>query len=90
MSPAFDCCADFVCHAQHSTQIGAIAESALAGALNHRAVGHRIAEGHAEFDDIGASVNGGQRNVTRDVETGVAAGDVDDESGVVRELDGHG
>jgi hypothetical protein len=34
-------------------------QRALAGLLDHRAVGHRVAERHAELDDVGAA--GGQR-----------------------------
>ncbi len=38
-------------------------EGALAGALNHRAVGDGIAEGNAKFDHIGAGVDGRKCNI---------------------------
>ena len=56
-------------------------QRALAGALDHRAIGDRIAERHAQFDDIGAGVNRRERDLARGVEVGIAAGDVGDEAG---------
>ena len=36
-------------------QADAVRQRALAGALDHRAVGHRVGERHAELDDVGAA-----------------------------------
>ena len=36
-------------------QADAVRQRALGGPLDHRAVGHRVGERHAEFDDVGAA-----------------------------------
>ena len=43
-------------HLEHARQRGAAGERAQAGALDHRAVGERIGERHAELDDVGAAL----------------------------------
>ena len=55
-------------------------QRALAGPLDHRPVGHRIAERNAQFDHVRAGVDRGQHDVARGREIGIAAGDVGDES----------
>jgi hypothetical protein len=47
-------------HVQHLHRADAARQCALAGLLDHRAVGHRVAERHAELDDVGAAF--GQRH----------------------------
>ena len=52
------------CNFDDVVQLYAARQSALAGALNHRAVGRRIAERHAEFDGGGsAACHGDQQFV---------------------------
>ncbi len=63
---------------EHLLQRGPVAQSPFAGALDYRPIGHRIAEGNTEFDDVRARINGRQRDVTRSSEVGVAAGEIGD------------
>ncbi len=46
--------AEFRHHLQRAGQGGAVLQSTLGGQLDHRPVGHRIGEGQAQFDQIGA------------------------------------
>ena len=48
-----------------------------------------IAEGHAELEHVGAGVNGGESDVARGREVGVAGGEVGDEAGFAGETDRH-
>jgi hypothetical protein len=41
-------------HLQHVRRADVLEQRALAGALDHRAVGHRVRERHAEFDHVSA------------------------------------
>ena len=75
--------------ASTSASRGAAGDGAFAGALDDGAVGEWIAEGHAEFDHVGAGVDGGQRDLAGGREVGVAGGEVDDEAGLVGEADRH-
>ena len=81
MSPASDCLR--ICFATSSTpaRVGAMLQRAFAGPLDDRAIGHRIAEGHAQLDDIGAGVDRRQRDLARGVQVGIAAGDVGHQPG---------
>ena len=40
-----------------SREADAVLQRALARALDHRAVGHRVGERHAELDDVGAGLD---------------------------------
>jgi hypothetical protein len=51
-------CAEGAHHGQHPVHRHAAFQRALAGGLDGRAVGHRVGEGHAQFDDVDA--RGGQ------------------------------
>ena len=53
----------------------------LTGELDRRAVGHRIGEGHAEFDEIRAGRRQALQYLVADVEVGIAGRDVGDETG---------
>ena len=44
-------------HVQHFTHAHAVAQRGFTGFLNHGAVGHRVAEGHTEFDDVCAALH---------------------------------
>ena len=66
---------------EHLLEGGALAQRPFAGALNHRAVGQRIAERHAEFDDGCSRVDRGQHDVARGGEIRIAAGEVGDQGG---------
>ena len=70
-------------------EAGAVLHGALAGALDDGAVGEWIAEGDAEFEDVRARVNCGDRDVVSGREVGVADGDVGDEAGFAGETDRH-
>ena len=50
---------------EHTGKRRAGLQSALGGALNRGSIGEGIAEGHAEFDDIGARVGQRQNEVAR-------------------------
>jgi len=56
-----------------------VLEGPLAGALDDRAIGERIAEGDAELNHARTRVDGRQNDLTRSGEVGVAAGYVGDE-----------
>ncbi len=62
-------------------------DRALAGPLNHRPVGQRIAERHAQLDHVRAVVDRGKRHVARRREVGVARGEVDDKAGLLLKFD---
>ncbi len=79
MSASLRTLADFPGQLQHLLQGSPVAQSPFAGALDYRPVGHRIAEGNPEFDDVRARINGCQRDVTRGREIGIAAGEIGDE-----------
>jgi hypothetical protein len=66
--------ADFGGKRQHVLQRNAVLEGAFAGALNDRAIGEWIAEGDAKLNDAGTSFDGGENDVARGSEIGIAAG----------------
>ena len=55
--------ADLAGDVDNSCQISALREGALAGALDDGAVGDGIAEGNAQFDDVGARLDGRKCNI---------------------------
>jgi hypothetical protein len=61
-------------------QAGSVADGAFAGALNDGAIGDGIAEGDAEFEDVGAGIDGGDGDVVGGREVGVTDSDVGDET----------
>jgi hypothetical protein len=64
---------------QHLGQADAARQGAFAGLLDHRAVGHRVAEGHAELDDVGAAFDQRMHDLGRGVGKRVAGGHVGDQ-----------
>ena len=70
-------------HAEDIAKPRAACDCTLAGPLDDRAVGKRVAERHAELDDVRACINGGHRHVARSGKVGVTGGEVDDEAGFV-------
>src|SRR5581483_1506141 len=68
--------AHFASDGENVFDAGAGAEGTLAGGLDHGTVGHRIAERHAEFDDVGSGFDGGKNNGDRRLYIGIAARDV--------------
>ena len=66
--------------AEHLRQADAARQRALARLLDHRAVGHRVGERHAELDHVGAGRDHARASSsTRDVGVRVAGGDVRDQ-----------
>ena len=55
-------------------------ECAFGSALNRGAVGERIAEGNAKFDDVGAGFGEGENKFVRGVERWITSGDVGDDA----------
>ena len=55
-------------------------QSALRGALNSGTVSEGIAEGHAEFDDVGAGFGKREDELQRGIERGIARRDVGDDA----------
>ena len=49
--------------------------------LDHRAVGHRVGERHAEFDHVGAGRRQGLQHRERGLRVGIAGRDEGDEGG---------
>src|SRR5579884_3579438 len=70
-------------------QRDALPQRTLAGPLDHRAVGHWIAERHAEFDDVRARTNGRERHLARGLEVGIAARKVRHQPGPMLEVQRH-
>ncbi len=68
--------------AKHVFEARAAGQGALTGALDDRAVGERIAEGHAQFDHIRAGIDGRNRDFARGVETRIARRQIDDKPGL--------
>jgi hypothetical protein len=64
-------------------------QGALAGPLDDRAVGERVTEGDAEFDDGGTGVDCSQDYVARGGEIGIPGGDVGNEGRFVVEMKWH-
>ena len=59
---------------------GAGFQAALGGELVHQTVGQRIAERHAEFQNVHARLVKGQRELARGFKIRVARADIDDEA----------
>ena len=55
-------------------------QTALGGELIHQTVGERIAEGHAEFQDVHARPVEREREVMRGLQMRIARADVSDEA----------
>ena len=72
--------ADFANEIDHLGEGRVRFEGALGGALDCGAVGERIAERDAEFDDIGAGFGEGEDKFVRGVQCGIACGDVGDDA----------
>ncbi len=68
--------AEFAHHGQYLAQADAKAQRSLAGFLDHRAVGHRVRERHAELDHVAAGLDHGMQQFGRDVGVGEAGGDI--------------
>ena len=68
---------------------GAVSDGAMAGALDDRTVGERIAEGDAEFEDVHTGIDRGECDGERGGNVGIADGEVDDEAGFLREANRH-
>ena len=66
----------------------AACKRAQSGRLDRRAVGHRIGEGHAEFDDVGARSGQGLQDFERGLVAGIAGHDEGDERGAALGLAG--
>ena len=64
------------CDFDDAVQLDAAGQGPLAGALNHRAVGRRIAERHAEFDGSGPAARHGDQEFVGGFEVGIAGRDV--------------
>src|ERR1700677_4119701 len=81
--------ADFRRKRQYILERSSVFERPLAGALNHRTIGERIAEGHAQLNYARARVDGRQNNLARRGKVGMAAGWVREEGRFVFEVKGH-
>ncbi len=66
---------------EHVREPDAARERALARMLDHRAIGHRIGERHAELDQIGAGVDERVHDRDRRVGRRIAGGDERDQAG---------
>ena len=55
-------------------------QGAFAGALDYRTIGYGIAEGDAEFNDVGAGFSGSDDDSCAGFERGIAGCDVGDQS----------
>ena len=47
--------AELTHHGQHLAHAHTVAQRGFTGFLDHRAVGHGVAEGHAQFNDVSAT-----------------------------------
>jgi hypothetical protein len=63
-------------------------QRALAGALDHRAFGHRIGKRHAEFQDIGAARHQGVHQRHGQFGAWITGGNEGDQRGFVLRLQG--
>ena len=66
---------------QGAGQIHALFQGPLARLLDHRAVGHRIGERHADFDQIGAGFGKAAKQPGGSIGVGIARGQIGDKSG---------
>src|ERR1039458_2390298 len=81
--------ANFRGESEYVLQRRAVFERPLTGALNHRAIGERIAEWDSEFDYTRTCVDGGEDDLASSREVGIAAGYIGDERWLVFEVKGH-
>ena len=68
---------------EHAFQLHPGVQRAQARRLDRGAVGHGVAEGHADFDDVGASLGQRLEDLQRNRRVGIAAHDESDERGAV-------
>ena len=80
----------FCCQRQYLVERRAIPQSSFARPLDHRPIGHRIAERHAQFDDVRAGINRGEHDIASRRQVWIAAGHVSDQRGLVVESQRHG
>src|SRR6202521_1171297 len=74
---------------EHILQRHSLFKRPLAGALDDRAVGERIAEGDTQFNYTRTRIDGCEDDIARGGEVGVATGHVGDKGGFVVEVEGH-
>ena len=70
-------------------ECGAVGDRTMAGSLDDRSIGKRIAEGDAKLKHVGTRVNRRERDSARGGEIGIADGKVDNEAGAPREVNRH-
>ncbi len=75
---------------QYIGELCAVCDGALAGALDHRAICHGIAERHAQFEHVGARINGGERDLARGRQIRIASRQVYDQTRLAAETNRHG
>ena len=73
---------------EHASQRRARLERALAALLDHRPIGDRIGERHAEFDQVGAAAHQRLDQRGRALGRGVAGGEVGDQTLAIFALQG--
>jgi hypothetical protein len=74
---------------EHVLKRRSVFKRPLAGALDNRPIGERIAEGDPQLNHTRTRVNGCQDNLACSDKVRVAAGDVGDEGGFVLEVERH-
>ena len=70
------CFAEAVHDIQYVVEGNFVCQRALGGALDGRAVRHRVRKGNAQFEDVGAVFNQTVHQRKRGVEIGIAYGDI--------------
>ena len=70
---------------EHVPEPRSTGQRTLHGALNHRAIGQRVAEGYTQLDHIRARVDGRNRNGARGFKAWVARRQINHQSGFVIE-----
>src|SRR5271166_2609517 len=68
-------------NSEHIAERRAMPQGALACALDHRPIGQRIAEGHAQLDHVGPRIDGGQSNLPCRCQVGIASSEVGHQPG---------
>src|ERR1017187_2804544 len=74
---------------EHVLKRRSVFKRPLAGALDNRPIGERIAEGNAELNHTRTRVDGRQDDLARGGKVGVAAGHVGDEGRLIFQMKGH-
>src|SRR5882762_10270597 len=82
--------ANFGGEREHVLERHSLLKRPLAGALDDRAIGERIAEGDTQFNHTRTRVDGGGDDFASRREVGVAAGYVGDERWLIFKMKGHG